>query len=47
VKSRIIKYLKNTLFSLLLIIGHTFPNSGIIKECDDKYEDNDDIQMFI
>jgi len=47
VKSRIGKYLKNTLLSLLLLIGHTFPNSGIIKECDSNYEDNDDIQMFI
>jgi len=47
VKSRIQRYLKNLLFSILLIIGHTFPTSGIIKECDDKYEDNDDIQMFI
>jgi len=47
VKSRIQKYLKNLLLSLLLVIGHAFPTSGIIKECDDNYDDNDDIQMFI
>ena len=46
-KSRIKTKLRNILFALLLMLGHTFPNSGIIKECDDKYEDNDDIQMFI
>jgi hypothetical protein len=47
VKSRIKTKLRNILFALLLMIGHTFPTTGIIKECDDKYEDNDDIQMFI
>jgi hypothetical protein len=47
VKSRIKTKLRNILFSLLLIIGHTFPSSGIIKECDNDYEDSDDIQMFI
>jgi hypothetical protein len=47
VKSRIKTKLRNILFALLLMIGHTFPTTGIIKECDDTYEDNDDIQMFI
>ena len=46
-KSKIQTKLRSILFSLLLLIGHTFPSSGIIKECDDKYDDNDDIQMFI
>ena len=27
----------------MLLIGHIFPNSGIIKECDNDYESNDDI----
>jgi hypothetical protein len=47
VKNRIKTKLINILFALLLMLGHTFPTSGIIKECDDKYDDNDDIQMFI
>jgi len=47
VKSRIQKYLKNLLLSLLLVIGPAFPTSGIIKECDDTYDNDDDIQMFI
>jgi hypothetical protein len=47
VKSRIKTKLRNILFALLLMLGHTFPTTGITKECDDKYEDNDDIQMFI
>jgi len=47
VKSKIQTKLRSILFAILLMIGHTFPTSGIIKECDDKYDDNDDIQMFI
>jgi len=47
VKSKIQTKLKSIIFAILLIIGHLFPSSGIIKECDDKYDDNDDIQMFI
>lgn len=31
----------------MFMIGTIFPNSGIIKECDNDYESNDDIQMFI
>jgi len=47
VKSKIKTKLRNIILAILLLIGHTFPSSGIIKECDDKYDDNDDIQMFI
>jgi len=47
VKNKIKRYTRNILLSLLLMIGHLFPSSGIIKECDTDYENNDDIQMFI
>lgn len=46
-KSKIKKRLRNTFLAVMLLIGHIFPNSGIIKECDSDYESNDDIQMFI
>ena len=29
------------------MIGTLFPNSGIIKECDERMESDEDIQMFI
>lgn len=41
------RILRNTILALALLVGQLFPSSGIIKECDNDYEDSDDIQMFI
>ena len=46
-KNKIQQFFKSTFLSMMFLIGTTFPSSGIIKECDNDYESNDDIQMFI
>ena len=46
-KSKIKKKVRNIFFTILLFIGTIFPNSGIIKQCDDSHEDSDDVHMFI
>ncbi len=46
-KNKLVKILKTAFLSIIFILGVWFPNSGIIKKCDNDYESNDDVQMFI